>query len=71
MSNGGFMAISLTPSYQNKMGKLFIQLMIMVMAFLAMWWGFSKIDWMTALRVEEVGKSTEEKLGKLSHFILV
>lgn len=47
------------------MGKLLVQLIIMIMAFFVMWWGFSKIDWMTTLKVEEVGKSTEEKLGKL------
>ena len=47
------------------MGKLFIQLMIMVASFFAIWWGISKIDWMTTLNVKEVGESTEEKLGKL------
>lgn len=65
MLNGGFTETSLTPLYQNNMGKLFMQLMMMVMTFLVMWWGLSKIDWMTTLHVEEVGKSTEEKLGKL------
>src|SRR5688572_11563874 len=47
------------------MGKLLIQLTIMVVAFFAIWWSLHQIDWMQTLQVEKIGKFTEEKLGKL------
>lgn len=47
------------------MDKLLIQLTIIVATFFGTWWSLQQIDWMQTLQVEKIGKSTEEKLGKL------
>jgi predicted Zn-dependent protease len=47
------------------MSKAIIQLLALVLFFFGMWFGLSKIDWVTILNVKKAAQSTEEKLGKL------
>lgn len=45
--------------------KIFLQLILLVGSFLALWFGLSRIDWRTTFKIEEKGENTEERLGNL------
>jgi predicted Zn-dependent protease len=47
------------------MQKALLQLVSIVAIFLLLWFGFSKIDWRKQLKVDEVNKSSEEKIGDI------
>lgn len=47
------------------MKKILFQAAISITMFFAIWFGLSKIDWMSILKVEQVTESTEKKLGDL------
>jgi predicted Zn-dependent protease len=47
------------------MEKIVTKFFILVISFFGIWWGLSRIDWMTILHVEEVTQNTQEKLGEL------
>lgn len=45
------------------MQKAFIQLLTLIIIFVALWFGLSKINWRKHLHINQVTKSTEEKFG--------
>lgn len=47
------------------MRKVIFQLIVTIALFFAVWFALSKVDWMTIFKVEQVSKTTEEKLGDL------
>jgi predicted Zn-dependent protease len=47
------------------MVKTILQFVLIAACFFAMWFGLSRIDWMTLFNVEEKSKGIEEKLGEL------
>jgi len=47
------------------MKKIIFQAAAIVGLFLLMWFTLGKVDWISLLKVEQVSKSTEEKLGSL------
>jgi predicted Zn-dependent protease len=52
------------------MVKPLLQFILLVISFLAIWFGLSRIDWMTLFQVEKATKNVEEKLGDLYWDIL-
>ncbi len=50
--------------------KLFLQLIFIIVSFLGIWLGLSRIDWMTTFQVEKASNDIEEKLGDLYWDIL-
>jgi predicted Zn-dependent protease len=44
--------------------KALIELAALVVAFFGIWYGLSRIDWHTLLKVKEINKSTEQQLGE-------
>jgi len=49
----------------NYMQKALLQFISIAAIFLLLWFGLSKIDWRKQLKVDEVNKTSEEKLGDL------
>jgi predicted Zn-dependent protease len=47
------------------MKKIIIQVIIILASFFATWYLFTQINWMSLFKVEQLTKSTEEKLGDL------
>jgi len=47
------------------MQKAILQLLSIVAIFLLLWFGLSRIDWRKHLKIDEVSKSSEEKIGDL------
>ncbi len=47
------------------MKNIFFQFSIIVLLFFATWIAFSRIDWVSIFKIQEVTKTTEEKLGDL------
>lgn len=46
--------------------KPILQFILIAVSFLGIWFGLSRIDWMTLFQVEQASKNLEEKLGELS-----
>ncbi len=47
------------------MGKLLLQLIILLLLFFGVFFGLTRVDWLTLLRIEKATRTTEEKLGDL------
>ncbi len=45
------------------MRKLFIEILIFIALFFSLWFALGRIDWMSLFKIEQLTKSTEEKLG--------
>jgi predicted Zn-dependent protease len=50
--------------------KPLLQLALMAICFLGLWFGLTRIDWMTVFNVEEKSQNAEKKLGELYWDIL-
>lgn len=59
------MGILLISSANPDMKKVILQFCILIVAFLATWFFLYQIDWVRVLRIKQLSKSTEEKLGDL------
>ncbi|MFZ4583341.1 MAG: hypothetical protein ACOYM7_11890, partial [Paludibacter sp.] len=47
------------------MKKLIFQALLMIAMFFAMYFALNQVNWMTIFRVEQLSKTTEEKLGDM------
>jgi predicted Zn-dependent protease len=47
------------------MSKVFLKGLLLLFMFFSIWFLFSQIDWMRVLRIEQVTRETEEKMGDL------
>ena len=53
------------------MRKMILQGMVMVLAFLGLWFALERIDWEGLLKVNRLTEQTEEKLGELLNDVFI
>ena len=53
------------------MRKMILQGMVMLLAFLGLWFALERIDWEGLLKVNQLTEQTEEKLGELLNDVFI